>query len=171
VGGHCIPVDPYYLIEYAHDHGFDHKFLSLARNINERMPEFTVELLEEILGDTTMSLKGAKVALLGLSYKANVGDDRESPSLVIQKLLEEAGADLVSFDPYISAKSNVQSLEAALQHADAVIVATGHDEFRNLRANDLSKHHVKIVIDGRNVLKELKSEFREADIVYRGIGV
>ena len=169
VGGHCIPVDPYYLIEYAHDHGFEHQFLRLARDINENMPKFTVELLEESLGNK--SLRGAKVALLGLSYKENIGDMRESPALVIRRLLEEAGTDLVVFDPHIEHLSTAKNLQAALAHADAVVIATGHREFRELSTKTFKNAGITAVIDGRNILRDLKDDLMDADVAYSGIGV
>lgn len=171
VGGHCIPVDPYYLIEYAHTHGFNHQFLRLARDINEQMPQFTIELLEEAIGDTPASLRGAKVALLGISYKENVADERESPALVLQQLLQEAGADLVVYDPHIPAKSTVKTLAAALAHADAIVIATGHEEFRTLRAKTLKEAGIGVIIDGRNILQDLKPELKEAGLYYSGIGI
>lgn len=172
VGGHCIPVDPYYLIEYAHGFGFEHEFLRLARNINEHMPAFTVELLEEALNEQKKPLNGTKVALLGLSYKANVGDDRESPAYQIKDILIEAGCDLVVYDPYINAASTAQSLDAALKHAEALVIATGHKVFaQGITTEKLQEHNVGIVVDGRNILRQLKADFQEAGIAYRGIGV
>lgn len=171
VGGHCIPVDPYYLIEYAHGYGFEHDFLRLARNINERMPSFTVELLEEALNEIKRPLNGTKISLLGLSYKANIGDDRESPAYEIKELLEEAGADLVVYDPFIE-DSTVKTLREALEHADAIVIATGHQEFiNNLHPETLKQHNIKVLIDGRNLLKHSKSEIQKANTIYKGIGV
>ena len=172
VGGHCIPVDPYYLIKYAGDNGFTHDFLKLARRINEHMPEFTVELLEEGLHEIKQTLKGAKVALLGLSYKGNVGDDRESPAYDIQKILQERGADLVTYDPFIAKRSTVQSHDKALTHADAIVVATAHQAFADsLTPKALKEAGVKIVIDGKNLLRESKQLFTAHGIIYKGIGV
>jgi nucleotide sugar dehydrogenase len=170
VGGHCIPVDPYYLIEYANSYGFDHNFLRLARTINEGMPKYTVELLEEALNEAKKPLNGTKVALLGLSYKANVGDDRESPAYEIRHFLETADTDLKAFDPYIT-DGSTESLAEAMDHAEAIVIATAHDEFRKLDAKSLSSANIKIVIDGRNVLRAKKPELEEAGIVYRGIGI
>ncbi len=170
VGGHCIPVDPYYLIEYANGYGFDHAFLRLARSINEGMPKYTVDLLEEALNEIKKPLNGSKIALLGLSYKANVGDDRESPAYEIRHLLEEAGADLKAYDPYIK-DGSVDSLADALDHAEAVVIATAHDEFANLDAKELADSGIKIVIDGRNLLRAKQPELEKAGIVYKGIGV
>lgn len=172
VGGHCIPVDPYYLIEYAHGYGFEHDFLRLARSINESMPAFTVDLLTEELNKLKLPLKGTRVALLGLSYKANVGDDRESPSHVIHNLLKLAEADVMAFDPYIPAKSDVANLEEALSQADAIVLATGHDVFvEQLTPQNLEDHGIKVLVDGRNVLRAKTQEYKDHGILYAGIGV
>jgi UDP-N-acetyl-D-glucosamine dehydrogenase len=169
VGGHCIPVDPYYLIEYAHGYGFEHDFLRLARSINESMPHFTVSLLIDELNKLEMSLKGTRVALLGLSYKSNVGDDRESPAYVIKEILDEAGAEVVTYDPYISAGSTADSLEDALKGAEAVVIATAHNDFKDIDA--LKKAGIKIVIDGRNLFRKEKEAIKAAGIAYEGIGI
>lgn len=171
VGGHCIPVDPYYLIEYAHGFGFEHEFLRLARNINESMPEFTVGLLAEGLNKHKLAIKNTKIALLGLSYKPNVGDDRESPAYVIKQLLEDAGADLTIYDPYFPKKSTVGSLREALSDATAVLVATGHKEFVDMSISSLDPKKLKVFIDGRNVFKDQKESFANLGIIYCGIGV
>jgi len=171
VGGHCIPVDPYYLIEYAHDHGFEHEFLRLASNINESMPRFTVDLLIEALNEIGLPLKGTKVTLLGMSYKANVGDGRESPAHVIRDLLVEAEADLTIYDPYTKEDSTVSSLDEALTGTTAIIIATGHNEFKTLDFKDLKKNGTVVVIDGRNILRSQKEEFINNSIIYKGIGI
>lgn len=171
VGGHCIPVDPYYMIEYAHNNGFEHHFLRLARDINESMPKFTVDLLTEALNEVGLPLKNTKVTLLGLSYKANVGDDRESPAKVIKELLLEAGVDLTIYDPYCKNDSTVKSLEHALNKATAIVIATGHDEFKNLDTDSLTRNGVLAIVDGRNILKHKKTTFKYYSIIYKGIGV
>lgn len=168
VGGHCIPVDPYYLIRYAKENGFTHKFLSLAREINNGMPHFTIELLEKELAQKGKELNGAKIALLGLSYKANVSDLRESPALEIAQLLVDRGAEVRSFDPYIRERSTAATMREALNAADAAVIATAHSAFTNLRPASFKNYGVNIVIDGRNCLS--KEDFISSDIVYRGIG-
>jgi UDP-N-acetyl-D-glucosamine dehydrogenase len=169
VGGHCIPVDPYYLIEYSMAHGFEHRFLRLARNINEHMPRFTVERLEEAV--KTLKLKEPiKVGLLGLSYKSDVGDDRESPAYDIKKHLIETDFEVKVFDPYLPAKSDVKSLAEALEFADAIVIAAGHEEFKKLQPEELTKHGVTIIVDGRNILRERKQAFKDAKLYYVGIG-
>lgn len=171
VGGHCIPVDPYYLIEYAKGRGFDHHFLKLARSINESMPTYAIDLLEQaFIQNGQGSLKNKKVVVLGLSYKANVGDDRESPSKVLIKTLGQREAIVSAYDPYISSGDNgFDSVHSAITDQDAVILATGHDEFKLLKIKDLS--HISIFIDGRNIFRDNTSEFNANGIIYRGIGL
>jgi len=110
VGGHCIPVDPYYLIEKASDSGFDHVFLKYARKINESMPEYTVEKLVKGLNQIEKPVKNTKIGLLGLSYKPNVADLRESPALKIKVLLEELQADLMICEPNIEGYAELNQI-------------------------------------------------------------
>ncbi len=168
VGGHCIPVDPYYLITYARQNGFTHKFLEAARDINNYMPFYTITLLEEALQEHGKHLPQSRIALLGLSYKRNVPDERESPALVIKDELMHRGASVRAYDPFIEERSTAGSLEAALDGADAAIIATDHDVFATLTPEDFKAYGVKIVIDGRNCLD--KEAFTRAGITYHGIG-
>jgi nucleotide sugar dehydrogenase len=170
VGGHCIPVDPYYLIEYSKHHGFEHRFLSLARNINEQMPAFTVGLLEELLKKEHLAATAIKVGLLGVSYKADVGDDRESPAHQIKQQLLDTGFTVQAFDPYLPAKSDAANLDELLAFADAIVIATGHDEFRQMTPALLQKYGIRFIVDGRNVLRDQKEEYKKAGIQYVGIG-
>lgn len=168
VGGHCIPVDPYYLIERAKQSGFDHKFLKLAREINNSMPEYTVNQLSTALNYFEKSIKGTDIGLLGLSYKANVGDLRESPSIKLQSLLIERGANLNVYDPYFPEMSNKNSLEELLDSSFAILIATNHNEFKVIDSDLLKKYNIQIVIDGKNFLN--KAEIINAGIYYKGIG-
>ena len=168
VGGHCIPVDPYYLIEKAKQIGFNHKFLSLARDINNSMPHYTVELLEQQLQKLKKSIKGAKVGVLGLAYKANVDDIRESPAFEIINILKTKNADVFVFDPRVRKGSNVKDLDELLVKSDYIILATDHNEFKNMDINQLKKHKILVVIDGRNCLD--KEKIKSMDILYHGIG-
>lgn len=168
VGGHCIPVDPYYLIERAKQSGFDHKFLKLAREINNSMPGYTIGLLADELNEFAKAIKGTKIALLGLSYKANVGDIRQSPSLVMRKELYDKGAVLTVFDPHFPDCSNVDSLDEALEGVMAVLIATDHNEFKSLTPKYFQSKGVKVVIDGKNCLD--KAAFENSGIAYKGIG-
>ena len=168
VGGHCIAVDPYYLINRAAKSGFEHKFLKMAREVNRSMPEYTVDRLKEGLSELGISHKDSKVLLLGLSYKENMGDLRESPCLVIKKILEDEDVKLEIYDPYIPDKCTVESLEEGLKKVDAVILCTAHKEF--LVLNDVAGNYnnVKVLVDGMNKLD--KQKILDLGIIYKGIG-
>jgi len=168
VGGHCIPVDPYYLIERAKLSGFDHEFMKIARKVNLSMPEYTIELLQDALNKIKMPLNGTTVGVLGLSYKANVSDLRESPVRDLIKILKENEADVLVFDPFILEKSTVKSLKELFKKSDAILLATDHNEFKKIKAEDLKKNGIKVVVDGKNCLD--KKDIEKHGIVYKGIG-
>ena len=168
VGGHCIPVDPYYLIEKAKQIGFNHEFLTLARKINESMPDYAVELLEKQLEKLNQKTENAKIGILGLAYKADVDDIRESPSLKVIEILKNKKAELFIFDPYIKNKSNVKDLNELLSKSDYLILATDHNEFKNMDLSKLKENNIKILIDGKNCLD--KEKIKSSGIYYHGIG-
>jgi nucleotide sugar dehydrogenase len=169
VGGHCIPVDPYYLIEYARANGFDHKFLSLARNINESMPIYSVNKLEQaLLQKTAMTLKEARVCVLGLSYKTNVADDRESPAYAVIKTLKERGAIVTTYDPYLIGESDEKSLDKALVKQDAVILVTAHQEFIDVDPKKFEG--ISVIFDGRNAWFDKSDHFAKLGISYLHLG-
>ncbi|MFH1234325.1 MAG: nucleotide sugar dehydrogenase [Candidatus Diapherotrites archaeon] len=169
VGGHCIPKDPYYLIESARRAGFEHEFLLLARKINDSMPAYCVSLLEKALEKKGSGLKGSKIALLGLAYKPEIDDLRESPSLSILALLKKRGAKVNAFDPFIKISGCANSIEDAVVGCDAVIVGTNHKGIvKTLSPAFAKKHGLKILIDTRNCLK--RKAFEKAGILYKGVG-
>ena len=164
----CISVDPYYLIEKAKQLGFNHRFLILAREINNGMPHYTVELLEHQLQKLKKKLAGAKVGVLGMSYKGNVDDIRESPSFDIINILKTKGADVFVYDPHVKEQSNVKDLDEFLNKSDYIILATDHKEFKAMDLEKLKKHKIHVVIDGRNCLD--KEKIKSMGILYHGIG-
>ena len=168
VGGHCIPVDPYYLIEHAKKRGFDHKFLRTARAINNSMPFYTIELLQDALNEIKLPLNGTRIGILGIAYKANIDDQRESPYFPILKILHEHGAKTVSYDPHVRSQSTVRSLEELLRKVDAVVIVTNHDEFTTIEPRTFKNHGIKVIIDGKNCLD--KNALRKEGIIYKGIG-
>ena len=168
VGGHCIPVDPYYLIRYGRENGFEHHFLVTARRINSGMPRYAVRALERALREKKKKLKGSTIALLGLSYKRDVPDMRESPAVVIRNLLTKRGFKVNVYDPYIPGASTARDVKKALAGADAALIATDHSIFRALGPEDFEECGVDIVVDGRNCLD--KDAFERKSITYRGIG-
>jgi len=168
VGGHCISVDPYYLIEKAKRLGFNHKFLSLAREINNSMPHYTVEILEGLMKKLGRELKNSRVGVLGLAYKANVDDIRESPSFEIISILKEKGAEVFIFDPYVAEKSNVKSAGEILEKSDFLVLATDHKEFKMITPEKIKENGILAIVDGRNCLD--KEKIKSMGILYHGIG-
>jgi UDP-N-acetyl-D-glucosamine dehydrogenase len=168
VGGHCIAVDPYYLIKRAAQSGFDHKLLKMAREVNNSMPEYTVDRLQEALNEVERSIKGTKVLLLGLSYKSNIADLRESPCLEIWDILKSKGADVLVYDPFVLEMSNVKTLKEGLENCEAVVLGTYHERFGDLTKEILKKKNIRVVVDGMNRLDG--KEIVKAEKIYKGIG-
>ncbi|PIQ77143.1 UDP-N-acetyl-D-glucosamine dehydrogenase [Candidatus Peregrinibacteria bacterium CG11_big_fil_rev_8_21_14_0_20_46_8] len=166
VGGHCIPVDPYYLIERAKYTGFHHPFLRMARAVNNGMPAYTVGLLKKQIKDA--GLKRPTIGLLGLTYKKDIADQRESPAVKILQLLKMARFKTITFDPYLPTESSATSLQDALSTSDAIIIATNHSAFQKISARLLKQNDIRVVIDGRNMLN--KEAIERAGILYKGIG-
>jgi UDP-N-acetyl-D-mannosaminuronic acid dehydrogenase len=136
VGGHCISVDPWFFVEAAPDIT---PLILNARKVNDDQPKFVLKLIERALGGT---LAGKKVTTLGLAYKADVDDMRESPAVEIVHLLLKAGCDVQAFDPFAAGKivqgiPVTDSLSIALQHTDAIVLLVAHQEFKSLKAADL----------------------------------
>jgi len=165
VGGHCISVDPYYLIEKGSEMGFDHKFLKLAREINNSMPNYTISRLISALNSVGRCVNGTKIAVLGVAYKPDIDDFRESPALKVISGLKSLGADLSVYDPWLPKHSNVASLENALK-CEVLVICTAHSKFKEIESSKLQ--NVKIIIDGRNCLNKKNIESR--GIIYMGVG-
>lgn len=167
VGGHCISIDPYYLIEKAKSKGFEHRFLELARSINKSMPEYTILRTIEGLNEIGKSVKNTKITILGISYKPNINDMRESPSLEIIPKLKNMGAELKIYDPYVKNLSTVNNLDDALD-SECIVIVTAHDEFKKMDIEKLKQSGVRVIIDGRNCLD--KNEIIRNGLIYKGIG-
>jgi len=156
------------LIERARLSGFDHQLLKMARKINNSMPAYTIDRLTNALNDIKKSIKGTKVGVLGLSYKADVSDIRESPALEVIDLLREEGAQLEIYDKYFIEKSTVKSISELLSKVDAIVIAVDHKEFKTSLYPLLKKYKIKVIIDGKNCLD--KDKIIKMGIIYRGIG-
>jgi UDP-N-acetyl-D-glucosamine dehydrogenase len=130
MGGHCLPVDPFYLTWRAREFHMSTEFIELAGKINQQMPVHCVELIELALNDVAKPIRGSKIVLLGVAYKGGIGDVRESPALRIIEELTRRGADLVYHDPHVPelTEQNLVStpLQDALEKADAVVLVTAH---------------------------------------------
>ena len=168
VGGHCIAVDPYYMIEKGKAAGYDHEFLKLARKINSNMPIYTLRLLQNELNELELPVKNTKIGIYGISYKPNVADDRESPSYQLIKRLKNRSADLVIYDPFVLEKSNVGSMDEFLDRSSCVVVCTSHDEILELDYSKFKDNGIKLIVDGRNCLD--KNKIKALGISYAGLG-
>ena len=132
MGGHCLPVDPFYLAFKAREHDFYPEFIELAGKVNQTQPAFCVERVERALNDVGKPVNGSRILLLGVSYKAGVGDTRESPALKIAKRLRELGGEVAYHDPHVAelAELGLASVElgSALADTDVATIVTAHPE-------------------------------------------
>ena len=162
MGGHCLPVDPFYLAWRAREFDMPTKFIELAGEINQAMPYHCVQRIERALNDAGKPVKGSRIALLGVSYKPGVGDVRESPALKVLALLRGLGADLVYHDPHVpelvAEKLRSVDLEDALDGADAVVVVTAHPhlDYREIAARS------DVMVDLRGVVRKEAARSAEA---------
>lgn len=182
VGGHCLPVDPYYLVKKAKELGYQSKVIAAGRTINDYMPKHVFSLITDALNDNERSVKNSKIVVLGLSYKENVGDDRESPSVQLIGELEHNQALITIVDPYIQETAIYGTLEEtelyskvesdvynALDGAHALVLMTAHDEFRELDFEKIKKlMKLPIIIDGRRIFDP--KDLEDMGFYYRGIG-
>ena len=158
LGGHCIPIDPFYLTWKAREYGVTTRFIELAGEINTAMPAFVVQRVMEALNEVAKPLKGSKLLLLGLAYKANVDDDRESPSYELMKELEERGAIVAYNDPFVPVirmtrehpqYAGKKSVEISKGY-DAIVISTAHDDYKSI---DFKSFNIP-VIDSRNLVRK-----------------
>ena len=160
IGGHCIPIDPFYLSWKAREYGLNTKFIELAGEINHSMPKWVISRLSDALNQKSLPLKDSKVLILGIAYKKNVDDMRESPAALIMKHLKENGVDYDYSDPYIPSFPTLRNFEFDLNSVkltpdiissyDAVLLVTDHDDFDY----DMIIQNSKLLIDTRGVYKE-----------------
>ncbi len=156
VGGHCIPLDPYYLASKAREYTFHTRFIELAAEINEHMPQYIAHKVGEALNTQRKSTKGAKLLVLGVAYKKDVSDTRESPSLKLLEILRKKGAEVLYNDPYIDSidisggtLSSVKITPSNLPSYDCVIIATDHSYYNY---SDIVKNS-RLVFDAVGVTK------------------
>jgi UDP-N-acetyl-D-glucosamine dehydrogenase len=161
LGGHCIPLDPFYLTWKAAEHGVWARFIELAGDINTAMPDYVVDRTAKALNRHGKSLKGSRVLVLGLSYKADIDDDRESPSFEIIERLQEEGAEVAYCDPYIPVARPGRDHDLGLASVpctaqefalhDVLVVSTAHSDFRDPALYD----GVRLVVDTRNLMASI----------------
>jgi UDP-N-acetyl-D-glucosamine dehydrogenase len=158
MGGHCLPVDPFYLSWKARQYDTPTEFIELAGEVNQRMPYFCVEKVIDALNDHAKPIRGSRIALFGVSYKAGVGDLRESPALKIINLLQERGGEVVYHDPYVAEVPEYglrsESFEAALDGVDCAVIVTAHPELDTQALVD----QAPLVVDFRGVTRGITAE-------------
>jgi UDP-N-acetyl-D-glucosamine dehydrogenase len=155
LGGHCIPIDPFYLTWKAKEYGVHTRFIELAGETNTAMPQWVISKIVEALNSQDQAVKGAKILILGIAYKKNVDDMRESPAVEIMKLLQNRGANIMYSDPYVSQfpvmrkyvfdLASVSITSELLAEVGCVVIATDHDEFNY----DLIQQHSRLIVDTR----------------------
>ncbi len=162
IGGHCIPLDPHYLSWKARQHGFDSQFISLAEQVNSGMPAYVVKLVSTALNDVRKAVNGSKILVLGVAYKKDIDDMRESPALSIIDLLRSRGADLSYHDPFVPEVTfdhaytigeaeplyNSELTDDLVSSSDCVIICTEHSDVDYHRICELAP----LIVDTRNAL-------------------
>jgi UDP-N-acetyl-D-glucosamine dehydrogenase len=153
IGGHCIPLDPHYLAWKMRTLNYKTRFIDLASEINSQMPAYVVEKVAEALNDERKPVNGSRVLIIGVAYKPNIDDIRESPALDVIRLLEQRGAEVVFHDPFIASfredghvRSGVELTAKELQRADAVVVVTDHRSIDYQMLVD----NATLIVDSRN---------------------
>jgi UDP-N-acetyl-D-glucosamine dehydrogenase len=164
LGGHCIPIDPHYLAWKLKAHDFTARFIGLASEVNQKMPALVVEKVADGLNHHGRAVKGSRVLALGVAYKKDVSDMRESPALSVIHQLVERGASVSYHDPYVAemvtedgAMASVELSEETLRLTDCVVILTDHTEY------DISwvVENSRLVVDTRNTTRGLEDRFGE----------
>lgn len=168
LGGHCIPIDPFYLTWKAREYGLHTRFIELSGEINRSMPEYVVNKLAKALNERRKPVHGSSVLVLGIAYKKNVDDMRESPSVEVMELLRDAGADVAYSDPHVPNfpkmrehsfdLSSVELTPEILASYDAVVLTTDHEKFDY----DMIRDNAQVIIDSRGVYRSLEENVVKA---------
>ena len=156
IGGHCIPIDPFYLSWKAKEYNTEAKFIELAGEINRKMTENVAHRIGKALNDHSKSIRNSKILVLGLAYKKNIDDMRESPALKIIELLKFKGANICYHDPYVKDVDGIEYVDFSsdnLAKCDAVLITTDHSDIDYEKVGK----YAKLVIDTRNVMANVKN--------------
>lgn len=159
LGGHCIPIDPFYLTWKAREYGLHTRFIELSGEVNRAMPEYVVGKVTKALNDRFKSLKGSRLLVLGIAYKKNVDDMRESPAVEVMELLRAAGAEVAYSDPHVPVfpkmrehhfdLASIALTPQAVASYDAVVLTTDHAKFDY----EMVRTHAQVIIDSRGVYR------------------
>jgi UDP-N-acetyl-D-glucosamine dehydrogenase len=168
LGGHCIPIDPFYLSWKAKAYRADTSFIELADKINSDMPDHVVERVTELLNTLGKPINGSKILILGVAYKRDVNDMRESPALDIMGLLSQRGADVAYHDPYVPSfeyldrnwTSSMLS-EKFLQSQDCIVITTDHSSYDW----EFIAKNAKLIFDSRNAMKTVRDKYKHIHVL------
>ena len=165
VGGHCIPVDPYYMVYKSRELGFHPQVILAGRATNDNMPVHVAHLTIKALNSAGKLIKGSKVVIMGLTYKENVADTRETPVVNLIKELKEYGINLIGFDPLLKSGEEEFDIEIVnslndINGIDALILTVGHDVFKNMKIQELKQHlnPQAVVVDIRQIYNRSEVE-------------
>lgn len=168
LGGHCIPIDPFYLTWKAREFGVHTRFIELAGEVNSYMPQWVINKLTSALNERSKPVRGSKILVLGIAYKKNVDDMRESPSVMLMEMLLKKGADISYSDPFVPVcppmrkhhfdLTSVPISEESIASFDCVLIATDHDDVDY----DLIKKYATLIVDTRGVYREAASNIVKA---------
>src|SRR4029079_3996826 len=165
LGGHCIPIDPFYLTWKAREYGRNTRFIELAGEINTWMPEYVVRCVTDALNVRSKAVRGSRVLILGIAYKPNVDDERESPSYLLMSLLADRGAEIEYYDPYVpeikptrehsrwAGKKSIKWNRASVRSFDLALIATNHS---SVNYRELAEW-VDCIVDIRNAMAGISS--------------
>ena len=161
LGGHCIPLDPYYLSWKAREYGFHTSMIESSMMVNDRMPEYCAERVSKILNRFKIAMNGARILVLGVAYKQDIEDYRESPAIRVIGELEKEGANVVYYDPFVAEyhehgkvkKSESELTAELIESADLVVVTTAHTTVDYV----FVQKHARMIFDTKNVLKDIKN--------------
>ena len=173
VGGPCLPINSYQLLNTARRTGSNLSIIESGRKINEKMPEHVISLTLDAFNECNVNIENSNILILGISYKPNVKDIQLTPAQEIIKKLQLKGASVHIYDPYftsnkifgIQTESNIDNI---IQNVDASILITGHDEFKNLPISIFNKMLHPILVDTRGVFDPTQAE--SAKLIFRGLG-
>src|SRR6476646_8822078 len=166
LGGHCIPIDPFYMTWKAREYGQNTRFIELAGEVNTSMPEYVIRRVGDALNDRQKAVKGSSILILGLAYKPNVDDERESPSYVLMEMLKARGAKVAYYDPYVpiirptrehahwAGTKSVEWKKDVVAGYDCVLIATNH---ANINYNELA-NWAPLIVDTRNAMAPIQTK-------------
>ena len=173
VGGPCLPINSYQLLNTAQRIGVKLNMIESGRRINEKMPEHVVELISDAFNESDQKLENSKILILGISYKANVKDVQLSPAKIIVEKLQKLGVDVYLYDPFFTSTvifglETQNNLENILPEMDGAIIVTGHDDFKNIPISSFLKMKHPILVDTRGIIDPVVA--KKEKIIFRGLG-